>query len=136
MFGMGIWEILLIVGLVLVVMGPEKIPEAARMFGKAIREVRKMSNLLRDAVDIDFDEPQRPARAQTVPANSSYESVEDLDDDGLSGGTAGEEEIYEMYSVEMSQRQSGDVAEIALGVPVDPELHREVYLHIPFEETI
>ena len=131
MFGMGIWEILLIVGLVLVVMGPEKIPEAARMFGKAVREVRKMSNLLRDAVDLDLDEPRKPARP-VASTNPAYESGDDFEEDP----SHYEEEFNEIFAVEMAPRTAPDVTEVALAAPVEPELHREVYLHIPFEETI
>jgi Sec-independent protein translocase protein TatA len=135
---MGIWEILLIVGLILVVMGPEKIPEAARLFGKAVREVRKMSNLLRDAVDIDLDEPRKPARPVTGQKTSvgTYDVVDDFDDMGDAHYYEEEEEVHEIFSVEMTPRRRTDVSEIALGAPVEPELHREVYLHIPFEETI
>ncbi len=133
MFGMGMWEILLVVLLVLVVMGPEKIPEAAKMFGKAVREVRKMSNLLRDAVDIDIDdEPARPRPA--MQQNKSYGAVEDYNPEPVAKYE--QEEIYEIFSVEMNSPIPAENLEVELVPPVEPELHREVYLHIPFEETI
>ena len=135
MFGMGLWEILLVVLLILVVMGPEKIPEAAKMLGKGVREVRKMSNLLRDAVDIDLDDPQPRKRNVSSGSGGDYQ------------GDYGEYEMNEpepepteqpseIFAVPMSQRHSTSLSEVALSLPKDPEVHREVYLHIPFEETI
>lgn len=46
--GIGFSEILIILLITLVVVGPEKIPDVARMIGKGVREVRRASNLFRD----------------------------------------------------------------------------------------
>lgn len=46
--GLGLSEILLILLVALVVVGPEKIPDMARMLGKGVREVRRASNMFRD----------------------------------------------------------------------------------------
>lgn len=46
--GIGFSEILIIMLITLVVVGPEKIPDVARMLGKGVREVRRASNLFRD----------------------------------------------------------------------------------------
>lgn len=135
MFGMGLWEILLVVLLILVVMGPEKIPEAAKLLGKGVREVRKMSNLLRDAVDLDLDEPPRN-RSAKASSSSNYASNE------IDGGDRHEFEPEpttrppEIFAVPMSARAAIDADELTLAPPKDPEVHREVYLHVPFEETI
>ncbi len=59
MFGMSFLEIAVILVLILVVFGPEKIPEVARTAGKVMREVRKASNLLRDALEVEEDRQQR-----------------------------------------------------------------------------
>lgn len=131
MFGMGLWEILLVVSLILVVMGPEKIPEAAKLLGKGIREVRKMSNLLRDAVDLDLDEP--PRKRSVPQPKSSYA------DQDFAPQDSDDEPQYkpaEIFAVPMAQRGEVELAEVALSLPIDPEVHREVYLHVPFEETI
>ncbi len=46
--GLGLSEILIILLVTLVVIGPEKIPDVARMLGKGVREVRRASNTFRD----------------------------------------------------------------------------------------
>ncbi|MFU8803643.1 MAG: twin-arginine translocase TatA/TatE family subunit [Bradymonadaceae bacterium] len=56
MFGISLPELLLIFVLILVVLGPEKLPEVARWVGKGLREVRKASNLMRDALMLDEDD--------------------------------------------------------------------------------
>lgn len=63
MFGISFPELMIIALLVLVVAGPEKLPELARMAGKGMRELRKASNTLRDALlidelDLDIDKPR------------------------------------------------------------------------------
>ena len=55
--GIGIWEILLILLIILIVMGPDKIPDAARMLGKGMREVRRATNYFRDMFTLE-EEPR------------------------------------------------------------------------------
>ncbi|QDG51819.1 hypothetical protein FIV42_14030 [Persicimonas caeni] len=51
--GLGLAEILLILLVALVVVGPEKIPDMARMLGKGVREARRASNMFRDMFMIE-----------------------------------------------------------------------------------
>ena len=53
MFGISFAELMIIGLLVLVVLGPEKLPEVARWAGKGLRELRQLSNTMRDALMID-----------------------------------------------------------------------------------
>jgi TatA/E family protein of Tat protein translocase len=69
MFGISLPELLLIFVLILVVLGPEKLPEVARWVGKGLREVRKASNLMRDALMLDDDEGYR--KRQALPRSPS-----------------------------------------------------------------
>src|SRR5690348_16112376 len=61
-------EILVILIVALIVLGPERLPKAARQLGKAVGEVRRWSSGvqedLRSAIDFgDDDEPSRPVAA-------------------------------------------------------------------------
>lgn len=69
MFGISLPELLLIFVLILVVLGPEKLPEVARWVGKGLREVRKASNLMRDALMLDDDEGYK--KRQALPRSPS-----------------------------------------------------------------
>lgn len=65
-FGIGFSEVLLILVVVLLVVGPAKLPEIARTVGKGLRTVRRAGNELRDAIaieDIKRDVMDGPRRA-------------------------------------------------------------------------
>ena len=56
MFGISFAELAIVFLLVLLVMGPEKLPQVARWAGKGLREIRSASNTLRNALMVeDFD---------------------------------------------------------------------------------
>ncbi len=51
MFGMGPWELLLVLAIALVIFGPGKLPEVGRALGKGLREFRKASSQVREETD-------------------------------------------------------------------------------------
>src|SRR5262252_5379323 len=53
MFGLGMGEIMLILVVALLVLGPAKLPDAAKQIGKAIRELRKHTQNLQDTIEQD-----------------------------------------------------------------------------------
>jgi sec-independent protein translocase protein TatA len=71
----GIQEILLILVIALVVVGPKKLPEMARSIGKGLREFRRASSEVRESLDLglsDLDEstPPGPAAPPKPEANA------------------------------------------------------------------
>lgn len=48
MFGIGMPELLLILGLALIVLGPKKLPELAKALGKGMAEFRRATDELKD----------------------------------------------------------------------------------------
>lgn len=52
-FGIGFSEVLLILVVVLLVVGPSRLPDMARTLGKGMRTVRRAGRDLRDAIDTD-----------------------------------------------------------------------------------
>lgn len=56
-------EIIIILLLALVVLGPEKLPEAMRKLGKTVAELKKMSSGFQEEFKSVLDEPMREARA-------------------------------------------------------------------------
>ena len=67
MFNLSGSEIVIILLLALVVLGPDKLPEAMRRAGKTWAELRKMSNSFQDEVRKGFEEPANEVR-QTASA--------------------------------------------------------------------
>jgi sec-independent protein translocase protein TatA/sec-independent protein translocase protein TatB len=55
MFGLGMSEIILILALALIVIGPKKLPEVAKALGKGYAEFKKVLNDFKDAVNIEDD---------------------------------------------------------------------------------
>src|SRR5439155_24466127 len=64
-------EILVILVVALIVLGPKRLPEAGRQLGKALAEIRHWSSTvqgeIRDALDTS-EEPQPPPLAAAPPA--------------------------------------------------------------------
>jgi|SRR5579859_2963506 len=59
MFGLGMGELLVILLIALLFLGPKKLPDLASTLGKAIRQFRKATNELTDQLQVD-DEVKRP----------------------------------------------------------------------------
>ena len=55
-------EIVVILLLALIVLGPEKLPEAIRKFGRVYSEIRKVSNGFKSEFKSAFDEPMKELR--------------------------------------------------------------------------
>lgn len=55
MFGIGATELVIILVLALIVLGPKRLPDVASGLGKAIRQFRKATKDLTDQLDIDDD---------------------------------------------------------------------------------
>jgi sec-independent protein translocase protein TatB len=60
MFNVSSTELLVVLLLALIVLGPQKLPELARSIGRGMREFRKMQDEVKDMVQIDLN-PEPPA---------------------------------------------------------------------------
>ncbi len=66
MFGIGMPELLLILGLALIVLGPKKLPELAKALGKGLAEFRRATDELKD----EFRQMEREVEDSTQTAAS------------------------------------------------------------------
>ena len=62
MFSMGPLEILLIFALALILLGPKRLPEAARQLGRMLGEVRRTTDDLRRTLDQEVRDEEREKR--------------------------------------------------------------------------
>jgi sec-independent protein translocase protein TatB len=68
-------EVLIIAVVALIVLGPKRLPEAARAMGKAFREVRKMSTTVRAEIDAVVKEPMDEFKAALDPKAFDADAV-------------------------------------------------------------
>lgn len=76
MFGMGMQEILIVLAVALIFIGPKRLPEIARTLGKGLGELRRASNDLKGQIDLDSMVVDQEENAH----EASYPPQKDLDD--------------------------------------------------------
>jgi TatA/E family protein of Tat protein translocase len=69
MFGIGMPELLLILALALIVLGPKKLPELARALGKGMAEFRRATDELKD----EFRNLENDTQETPVPISAKDE---------------------------------------------------------------
>ena len=74
MFDIGFTELVLLAGLGLIVLGPQRLPKVAAQLGRWVGQARRMSRTLmyqlRQEVDLDDPRPFSARRASDAPAGS------------------------------------------------------------------
>ncbi len=71
MFGLGFGEILIILVLALLLLGPARLPEVAKQLGKGLRDFRKATDDLKNQFEREMyvdDRPRSPVRPPTAAA--------------------------------------------------------------------
>lgn len=79
MFGLGMFEILLILAVALLVIGPKKLPDLAKSLGRAMGEFKKATNDLKDSINLDdpIDVPHKPVETvKNLPEDSEADPYE------------------------------------------------------------
>ena len=61
MFGIGLPELILIMAIALIVVGPQKLPELARALGKGIVELKKAAASLKESFEDEDEDGKHPA---------------------------------------------------------------------------
>src|SRR5512135_1876060 len=72
MFGLGFGEIVIILVLALVLLGPQKLPEVAKQLGKGLRDFKKASDDLKGQFEKElYAEERKVERARVAPPTAS-----------------------------------------------------------------
>ena len=117
MFGIGLPELILIMAVALVVVGPDKLPELAKSLGKGIVELKKAASGLKESLndvdeetsgwdrqDIDDKHPNKLLEAyKDLPGNAIAEKFEEVIPEkpgAESGSAAATEEVSEESGAE------------------------------------
>ncbi len=82
MFGrLGTTELLIILGIILVIFGPSKLPEIGKSLGRGIREFKSATKDIKESINIedDNDEKSQPKKPEPVEASSSEGNAKESD---------------------------------------------------------
>jgi len=74
MFGIGTSELLVILLIALIVLGPKEIPKVARTLGRAMREFQRVTDELRHTIDMEIENDER---ASPKPTENKIEEKKD-----------------------------------------------------------
>ncbi len=72
MFGIGTGEILVILVIALLILGPKELPKVARTIGKTMRELQRTKDEIRESIDREFEdqvEDSKPTEQKVEEGN-------------------------------------------------------------------
>jgi Tat protein translocase TatB subunit len=78
MLNVGPLELVVVLAVALIVVGPERLPELARAIGRAVRQLRDVQNEVRDMVSLGVDDEVREAAADFKKATSDLRKATDV----------------------------------------------------------
>ena len=81
MFGIGLPELILIMAIALIVVGPDKLPELARSLGKGIVELKKAAAGLKESLHEDDDDNSWEQTDLDDHPNKLFEAYKNLPDE-------------------------------------------------------
>jgi sec-independent protein translocase protein TatB len=78
MLNVGPLELLVVLAVALIVVGPERLPDLARSVGRAMRQLREVQDEVRDMVRMGVDEEMRQAATDVQRATSDLRRAGDV----------------------------------------------------------
>ncbi len=124
MFGIGMPELLLLLAIALIVVGPKKLPELAKALGRGIAEFKKATNELKESLETNtefselkqsFDDIQETVVDASLPSTTS----EKLDAEEASTSTTTSDQENE-ENLELASVSSDDAEEQETTPPSPP----------------
>jgi len=127
MFGIGMPELLLLLAIALIVVGPKKLPELAKALGRGLAEFKKATNELKESLETNtefselkqsFDDIQETVVDASLPSTTS----EDLDAEEVSTATTtSDQENEEDLELTSVSRDDAEEQETTPPSPPAPE---------------
>ena len=136
MFGLGMPEILLILALALIIIGPKKLPDLAKTLGKSMREFKGAAQDFKNSINVetsisDVDIPTEEIKKNVEQANreladkkeSNNSDSTESDDAGFDDSVPDSKEDLETIDDTAEEKPERDSSEENL--KEDPKNHKE-----------
>jgi TatA/E family protein of Tat protein translocase len=94
MFGMGMPEIIMILAIALIVLGPKKLPEIAKSLGRGIAEFKKATQDFKESIEVDNDLKEAKKTIQEIKGDIQ-ETVKESMAQGAASVEAGADDDYD-----------------------------------------
>lgn len=113
MFGIGTTEVLLILVVALLVIGPSKLPDVARALGKGMAEFRRMSSDVKRTIDFesqlaDMERDKKPDTASSEQSTTRQTGSEESDDKSREQVPAGSQAQEEFDAAHTTKDEGAD----------------------------
>jgi len=113
MFGIGMPEMLLILAIALIVIGPKKLPDLAKSMGRALREFKKATSELKESIELD-SELKEVKKSFKDSVTDGPVAVKDQSQ-GSGQAKAGEQKVAELKKAYDQWQQAGVAGEAEKG---------------------
>jgi len=114
MFGIGMPELIVIMVIALIVIGPKKLPDLARALGRGMAQFRKATEEIKDTLELDED--LRDAKKDLADSISAINRPLDLEETGAER----KDEVVMPQDLELA-KEPIEKAEQESGPAADPE---------------
>jgi Tat protein translocase TatB subunit len=111
MFGIGLPELILIMIVALLVVGPKKLPELARSLGKALHQVKSMTDDVKQTFEEDLAKDDNPGQDTNEASGEDETHATEAEVEARPDEThiPGEEKPVEDQAVAESEEKTGSV---------------------------
>jgi Sec-independent protein translocase protein TatA len=106
------WEVIIILVVALIILGPRQLAEAARVLGKLYREIQKLTWEVRDSIDLDSITSSSDTETTSRHEDKEAEEPVDTDQDLIAppGEKSGPDFYADLLEASKAEDDKGDAA--------------------------